>query len=118
MNPPFDKGVNHVLHAWDMLKNGGKVIALINQHTYYNAYNSHRLKLKTLIDQFGKVEDLGNCFSEGVERTARVGVVLVTLNKRKDRYYKDLGINLNQYSNSAIKSTRAKYIVQEMNISN
>lgn len=114
MNPPFDRGVNHVLHAWEMLKNGGKVIALINKHTYYNAYNSHRLKLKTLIDNFGKVEFLGNCFDQKAERKARVGVVLITLNKKKNSYYRDIGINLNKYPNSAIRSTRARYIVEQI----
>jgi hypothetical protein len=118
MNPPFDRGVNHVLHAWEMLGNGGKVIALLNQHTYYNAYNSHRLKLKTLIDNFGTVENLGTCFDEKAERKARVGVVLITLNKKENVYYRDLGINLNQYSNAMIRSTKAKYIVQEMSINN
>jgi len=118
MNPPFDMGVNHVLHAWEMLGNGGKVIALLNQHTYYNAYNSHRLKLKTLIDNFGTVENLGTCFDEKAERKARVGVVLITLNKKENVYYRDLGINLNQYSNAMIRSTKAKYIVQEMSINN
>jgi phospholipid N-methyltransferase len=118
MNPPFDRGVNHVLHAWDILSNGGKVIALLNQHTYYNAYNSHRLKLKTLIDQYGTVENLGTCFDEKAERKARVGVVLITLNKKENVYYRDLGINLNQYSNAMIRSTKAKYIVQEMTINN
>ena len=118
MNPPFDRGVNHVLHAWEMLGNGGKVIALLNQHTYYNAYNSHRLKLKTLIDNFGTVENLGTFFDEKAERKARVGVVLITLNKKENVYYRDLGINLNQYSNAMIRSTKAKYIVQEMSINN
>ena len=118
MNQPFDRGVNHVLHAWEMLGNGGKVIALLNQHTYYNAYNSHRLKLKTLIDNFGTVENLGTCFDEKAERKARVGVVLITLNKKENVYYRDLGINLNQYSNAMIRSTKAKYIVQEMSINN
>lgn len=118
MNPPFDRGVNHVLHAWEMLGNGGKVIALLNQHTYYNAYNSHRLKLKTLIDNFGTVENLGTCFDEKAERKARVGVVLITLNKKENVYYRDIGINLNQYSNAMIRSTKAKYIVQEMTINN
>ena len=76
------------------------------------------LKLKTLIDNFGTVENLGTCFDEKAERKARVGVVLITLNKKENVYYRDLGINLNQYSNAMIRSTKAKYIVQEMSINN
>ncbi len=114
MNPPFDRGAEHVLHAWETLKQGGKIIALINQHTYYNAYNSHRLKLKTLVDTYGKVENLGTCFDEKAERKARVGVVMITLTKKPNTYYQDVGINLNQYPNSMIRSTKAEYIVKEI----
>jgi len=116
MNPPFDKGVNHILHAWDILDQGGQIIALLNQHTYYNAYNSHRLKFKTLVDQFGKVENLGSAFADSgkVERTAKVDVIMVKLNKRANCYYRDLGINLGQYSNSAIKTCKAQYVIKEI----
>jgi hypothetical protein len=116
MNPPFDKGVNHILHAWDILDKGGQIIALLNQHTYYSAYNSHRLKFKTLVDQFGKVENLGSAFSDSgkVERTAKVDVIMVKLTRRANCYYQDLGINLGQYSNSQIKSCKAQYIVREI----
>ena len=115
MNPPFDKGVNHVLHAWDLLSREGQVIALLNKHTYYNAYNSHRLKLKSIIDQFGEVEYLGDCFTsqEKVERTAQVGVVLLKIKKKADSKYQDIGINLSQYSINDIRNTKAKYVVRK-----
>ena len=116
MNPPFDRGVNHILHAWNILKNGGQIIALLNKHTYYNPYNSHRLKFKTLIDQFGKIQNLGQAFNDNCERTAKVDVILVTITKKSDKYYQDIGINLNQYPNSAIKSSRAKYVINELTI--
>ena len=116
MNPPFDRGVNHILHAWNILKNGGQIIALLNKHTYYNPYNSHRLKFKTLIDQFGKIQNLGQAFNDNCERTAKVDVILVTITKKSDKYYQDIEINLNQYPNSAIKSSRAKYVINELTI--
>jgi hypothetical protein len=115
MNPPFDRGAEHTLHAWNTLKQGGKIIALMNKHTYYNPYNSHRLKLKTIIDQYGKIENLGRCFTQGnSERPANVDVIMVTITKRKDRYYQDLGINLNQYPNEMIKRKQAQYIIKEI----
>ena len=100
MNPPFDRGAEHVLHAFDSLKNGGKIIALLNKHTYCNPYNSHRLKLKTLVDQFGTIKNLGRCFTEKTsERPANVDVIMVTITKKPNTYYQELGINLNLYSN-------------------
>lgn len=86
MNPPFDRGVNHIIHAWHLLKKGGKIIALLNKHTYYNPYNSYRSKFKTIIDKFGKIENLGQAFNKNVERTAKVDVVLVTITKKPGHY--------------------------------
>jgi hypothetical protein len=114
MNPPFDRGVNHILHAWDILKRGGKIIALLNKHTYYNPYNSYRSKFKTLIDQFGKIENLGQAFNKNAERSAKVDVILVTITKKKDRYYQDIGINLSKYSNYDIRNNKAKYEIKEL----
>ena len=116
MNPPFDMGVNHLLHAWDILKKGGQIVALLNKHSYYNAYNSHRLKFKTLVDQFGKIQNLGQAFSDNVQRTAQVDVIMVTITKKPDSYYQDVGINLGKYLNPnlAIKNRRAEYVVREL----
>ena len=118
MNPPFDQGANHILHSWDILAKEGQIIALLNKHTYYNAYNSHRLKFRTLVDQFGKIENLGRAFGDdsnnNVERTAKVDVIMITITKRADRYYQDIGINLNLYPNSAIKENKAEYVIREL----
>jgi hypothetical protein len=114
MNPPFDRGVNHIIHAWHLLREGGKIIALLNKHTYYNPYNSYRSKFKTIIDKFGKIEDLGQAFSKNVERTAKVDVILVIITKKPDHYYQDIGINLSQYSNNDIKNNKAKYEIKEL----
>lgn len=116
MNPPFDRGVEHVLNAWEILKDGGEIIALLNKHSYFNAYNSHRLKFRTLVDNFGSIEDLGTCFDSNVERTARVDVVLVKITRKSNKYYQDLGINLAIYPISSIRSTRAEYIVRELDL--
>ena len=114
MNPPFDRGAEHTLHAWEMLNAGGKIIALMNKHTYYNPYNSHRLKLKTLIDQYGTIENLGRCFtSQNSERPANVDVIMVTITKKPNTYYKDIGINLSKYSDEMIRRKQAQYIIKE-----
>jgi methylase of polypeptide subunit release factors len=118
MNPPFDRGVEHVLNAWEILKEGGEIIALLNKHSYFNAYNSHRLKFKALVNNFGKIEDLGTCFdnNSNVERTAKVDVVLVKITRKSDKYYQDLGINLAKYPISAINNAKAEYIIRELDL--
>ena len=108
MNPPFDLGVEHVLHAWDLLEEG-KVIALLNQHSYYSAFNPYRLKLKALIDAYGAIENLGYCFKQGVERTANVEVIMITLNKHAGIKYTDHGIDLQQFSYRDIRQGKACY---------
>ena len=114
MNPPFDRGAEHTLHAWEMLASGGKIIALMNKHTYYNPYNSHRLKLKTLVDQYGTIENLGRCFtSQTSERPANVDVIMVTITKKPNTYYKDVGINLGIYTDEMIRRKQAEYIIKE-----
>lgn len=114
MNPPFDRGVEHVLHAFNLVSNNnGEVIALLNKHSYYNAYNIHRLKLKALIDNFGSIENLGQAFNDKtkVQRTARVDVILIKLKKNQDllRQYREIGVNLGKYCIKDIRSNRAKY---------
>jgi hypothetical protein len=79
MNPPFSKGADHLLKAWDILKNGD-VVCLLNAETINNPYTEKRKLILKLIDDFGSVENLGNCFSTA-ERKTNVEVVLIRLTK-------------------------------------
>lgn len=79
MNPPFDAGAKHLLKAWDILQ-GGDIVCLLNAETYHNPYTRERELLKTIIDEHGTVEELGDCFSDA-ERKTKVNVILVRLSK-------------------------------------
>jgi len=83
MNPPFDKGAEHLLRAWDML-GSGKVVCLLNSETVNNPYTKKRELLLRAIDEHGTVEDLGRCFTDAERRTS-VNVSLVVLEKVADR---------------------------------
>jgi hypothetical protein len=82
MNPPFNRGVDHVLHAWKFVAPKGCLVALLNKETIANPYTKERQRLLELIDLFGGFEDLGQAFKGGdVERPCDVEVVMVWLAK-------------------------------------
>ncbi|WP_346667133.1 DUF4942 domain-containing protein [uncultured Desulfovibrio sp.] len=79
MNPPFADADRHVLHAWDILE-GGHVLSLINAETLCNPCTERRRLLARLIEEHGRVEWFGACFTEA-ERTTSVDVACILLHK-------------------------------------
>ena len=80
MNPPFSSGVKHVLKAWRLLADGGYLVALVNAETVFNVCSKERELLECLIEDFGTVESLGQCFKDA-ERSTDVEVSLIRLHK-------------------------------------
>lgn len=82
MNPPFDKGDLHLLHALDLQKDGGKVICLLNAETIKNPYNNSRQLLKQKLEEYeANIEFLTGAFSTSeTERKTNVEVALVKVN--------------------------------------
>jgi hypothetical protein len=79
MNPPFSEGAKHLLKAWSFL-HCGEIVCLLNEETIKNPYTEERKRLAQIIQQFGDVEYLGDCFSTA-ERQTSVNVVMVYLKK-------------------------------------
>lgn len=79
MNPPFDQADKHVLHAWEILEDGD-VLSLINAETLRNPCTERRRLLARLIEEHGRVEWFGACFTEA-ERTTSVDVACILLHK-------------------------------------
>lgn len=82
MNPPFNRGVDHVLKAWETLENNGAMVALLNAESLNNPHTKERSRLAELICQFGGWEDLGPCFKDA-ERPTNVAIAMVWLKKPK-----------------------------------
>lgn len=83
-NPPFAKGAQHVLKAWDCLW-AGEVVAIINAETIRNPFSTDRKRLATLIEKHGDVEYVKDAFrGPGVERQAEVEVAIVHLVKEAE----------------------------------
>ena len=80
MNPPFEDGDSHLLHAWRMA-HGATIRCLLNAETIRNPYSQERKELAHIIKEYGHVEELGQAFRDS-ERPANVDVVLVTLKSR------------------------------------
>ncbi len=81
MNPPFNEGIAHLFHAWDILAPNGRIVCLLPA-TVLNDGNGQKQRLSQLISTYGTVEHLGDCF-QGAERRTNVEVVMITLNKPK-----------------------------------
>lgn len=81
MNPPFSKGAEHILHAFEIAPPGCTVIALCNDDSVseYHSYNRSKVLYEN-IQLYGYTECLGRVF-ETAERKTSVEVALVKLYK-------------------------------------
>jgi hypothetical protein len=79
MNPPFSEGAKHLLKAWEFL-HAGEIVCLLNEETIKNPYTEDRKRLCQIVEQFGNVEYLGDCFTTAEHKTD-VRVAMVYLKK-------------------------------------
>jgi len=78
MNPPFSNGAAHILHAYNIAPDGCKIIALCNLQTIKNTYTKERKELSAILESYGQVEDLGDCFADAERRTdVHVGLMRI-----------------------------------------
>jgi len=83
MNPPFSKGAEHVLHAWDCVYNA-ELVAIVNAQTIKNPFTVERRRLVDLIAKHGSVEFLQDEFVDHVERKTKVEIALIHLEKKPE----------------------------------
>lgn len=78
MNPPFDKGAAHLLHAIKLQERaGGKIICILNAETIRNPYTNERKVLLQKLDHYSaEVEYMENEFTSA-ERTTTVEIAVV-----------------------------------------
>jgi hypothetical protein len=86
MNPPFSADEHHILHAWAIAPAGCEIVSLCNWNTVSTNRWSNRAsrELKTLIEQYGDSQYLGECFDDA-ERSTRCEIGLVRLTKPGQR---------------------------------
>lgn len=85
MNPPFNAGARHILHAYSIAPAGCDIIALCNLETIRNNFTQERRELINIIELHGSYSDLGQVFKDS-ERTTGVNVALIRLKKEGADY--------------------------------
>ena len=85
MNPPFSADETHILHAWEVAPQGCEIIALCNWQTIENPFSSKRKELAAILTEYGKVENLGDCFRDA-ERKTSVDIGLIIIKKPGESY--------------------------------
>jgi hypothetical protein len=85
MNPPFSKGAEHILHAYEVAPYGCDIVALCNLSTLKNVYSNNRKELLQVIESNGSYTNLGSCFDEA-ERKTGVEVAMIRLKKAGSTY--------------------------------
>lgn len=79
MNPPFSAGATHLLHAIELMQNGGQIVCLLNAETIRNPYTNERKLLQSLLaDYAARIEFVQNAFTQA-ERKTGVEVAIVYL---------------------------------------
>lgn len=82
MNPPFNAGAAHVLHAFDRMLQG-EIVAIVNAETLRNPHTRGRDLLLDIIARCGRVEYVDGAFA-AAERKTGVEVALIHLRKETD----------------------------------
>lgn len=81
MNPPFDRGAEHLLKALEMQRNGGYIACILNAETLNNPFSLARKQLKGLLEQYGAlISYKDNAFVSAERRTGvRIAIIKVTI---------------------------------------
>lgn len=77
MNPPFDRGAEHLLKALDIQKNGGAVVCLLNAETIKNPHSYIRQQLMRVLNEHcAEIRYVKDAFA-GAERKTGVEIAIV-----------------------------------------
>lgn len=85
MNPPFEKGqdIDHVRHAYDLLNDGGRVVAIMSEGPFYRSDNK-ATEFRAWLDEVGGTsEKLPEGSFKNSERSTGVNTRLVVIDKNE-----------------------------------
>lgn len=90
MNPPFDSGDEHLLHALSLMERGGQIVCLLNAETIRNPYtNRRKILLQQLHEHNARIEFIENAFRHA-QRPTDVEIALVYVNIPKKEIPSDI----------------------------
>lgn len=87
MNPPFDQGVQHLLHAIQLTRHyGGQIVCLLNAETLRNPFTKDRKDLIGELEKYGAgIEYVSGAFSN-TERETDIDIAIVYIEiEKKER---------------------------------
>lgn len=108
MNPPFDSGDEHFLHALSLMERGGQIVCLLNAETIRNPYtNRRKILLQQLHEHNARIEFIENAFRHA-QRPTDVEIALVYVNIPKKEVPSDILASLRRaHEKSAPASEQA-----------
>lgn len=108
MNPPFDNGDEHLLHALSVMERGGQIVCLLNAETIRNPYtNRRKVLLQNLHEHNARIEFIENAFRHA-RRPTDVEIALVYVNMPKKEIPSDILSSLQRaHEKSAPNSEQA-----------
>lgn len=77
MNPPFDRGAEHLLHAIQLQKYGGQIVCLLNAETIRNPMTNVRMELAKQLEKYNAVITYHQNAFSSAERKTDVEVAMV-----------------------------------------
>lgn len=104
MNPPFADGVKHVLKAWNLLKQGGELVAILNAETLNNDFSAERRLLGALVEKMGHTMDVGSAFKDAEIKTG-VKCSIIYLKKPEAMEEFDFSAGLEQGNDAPVFNT-------------
>lgn len=111
MNPPFDNGDEHLLHALSLMERGGQIVCLLNAETIRNPYtNRRKVLVQNLHEHNARIEFIENAFRHA-QRPTDVEIALVYVNIPRKENTSDILFSLRRASeNSAENSEQTGYL--------
>lgn len=104
MNPPFDSGDEHLLHAISLMERGGQIVCLLNAETIRNPYtNRRKILLQQLHEHNARIEFIENAFRHA-QRPTDVEIALVYVNIPKKEIHSDILSSLRRASEKSAPS--------------
>lgn len=111
MNPPFDNGDEHLLHALSLMERGGQIVCLLNAETIRNPYtNRRKVLVQNLREHNARIEFIENAFAHA-QRPTDVEIALIYVNIPRKENASDILSSLRRASeNSTENSEQAGYL--------
>lgn len=105
MNPPFDNGDEHLLHALSLMERGGQIVCLLNAETIRNPYtNRRKVLVQKLHEHNARIEFIENAFRHA-QRPTDVEIALVYVNIPKKENTSDILSSLRRASENSTENS-------------